>query len=255
MPPPSTAHATVRLLGNKNMNNWLSFFSIIAVQGVALFVIEWHERSFSRNDRHAHSIKSALVASLLGGVAFGIFFDVILGGRLGFFNYYLDAHVFQILNALFSYGIAIFTALQFSPRPVSAHDSTTLKAVIPLVALFVVVIVLYLITPNPIAFMFVVGGTIVVGGELFECYFFGTLGPFLEALSGRIMRVFRNWLTVISIGVTYEAANAIFPVWLWTFNGTEATAFNELLIIVFGYPVLFHAARLIGLAALKLIED
>jgi hypothetical protein len=193
------------------MNYWISFGVIILVQGLVLLAVEWIERSFNSRDRHDHTVREALLAAPIGALALGLMFDQLVGRNLMFFQYHLQSTIFAVTNATLSYGIAVATALQFSPKPIPADPNGLRQACTILLLLCAAGIGAAMWLPSALTSAWAIGGIIVTAGELMELSLFRTLGPFLEMLYGNFVRPFRNWITAVSVGAIYELSNYFFP--------------------------------------------
>jgi hypothetical protein len=236
------------------MNHWVAFAGIIAAQSACLVLVERLQRASSQDRRHEHKLWEALVAGLVGGLALGIVFDQLIGQELGFFQYYLQTPLFRIANAALSYGLAVATALQLSPRPISVDGKTATRGFAVLFLACVVGTASAAWLPNPYIRAAAVGAIVIAAGEALEFCAFRQAGPFVEAMSGCFRRALKNWFGAILVGSIYELANAAFPVWRWSFEGAPASFPTELTIVAFGYVVLLHASRVVGLVALGFIH-
>ena len=242
-------------MNEQDIANWTSFFLLITIQAFVLALVEYEERFLNSGDRHQHTLLEALIAGLLGGLALGLIFDEIVGRQFNFFHYYIGSIYFQILNGGLSYGLAIATALQFSPKPRRAIDGLLAPNTAILFAITAGVFVFSLREPTDLTTAIAVGWIIVLAGELFELLIFRTNGPVLEALSGHVRRPIRNWTITVFVGCAYETANRFEPVWQWWFAKGSTAIWYELAVVTFGYVVLLHACRIIGFTALAAFKS
>jgi hypothetical protein len=236
------------------MEHWISFAIVVVIQAAVLFLVELNEHTFNRGDRREQNIYSLALVSVTAGIAVGFLFDWLVGHGLSLFQYHLHSPIFTIANGGLSYGFAIATALRFAPSPVVAQRSSIAIGELLLGTICIGLLALATWRPDPMALAWAAGGILIFSGEVFEKHAFGTKGPFLEALSGHIRRPFRNWLTAVFVGCSYEIANFYFPVWTWWFEGSNNALAYELFIIAFGYVVLLHVCRTIGLIGLSLVR-
>jgi len=236
------------------MNHWVAFAGIIAAQGVVLALVERLGRALRPNQRYEHKSWEVLAAGLIGGLALGLAFDQLIGQRFGFFQYYLESPWFRIANATLSYGLAVATALQLSPKPTPVDSERAARSLGVLLLACATCIGAATFLPNPFIFAGAVGGTIIAIGEVLELWVLGNAGPVVEAISGYYSRALGNWIAVVLVGSVYELANTAFPVWRWSIESSPPSFLTELTIVVFGYVVLLHASRTIGLVVLRLVR-
>lgn len=236
------------------MHHWISFIFLVAVQVVALIVVELKENLLNWQDRNRNRFWQAVSAGVISGIVFGIVFDELVGRRLQIFQYYIHSSAFIIINGALSYGLAVATALRFSPKPISAQHLPLRPGLAILGSTCIVFLGVFLLLPSPLTLAAAVGCIVIAAGEVFEIFAFGTVGPALEVTSGSLRHVAHNWGTAILVGCIYELGNYAFPVWRWWFFGSPATLWFELIIVVLGYVVLFHFSRIIGLTSLILIR-
>ena len=239
---------------NTAMNHWIDFLVLITVQGLMLIAVEYEERTLNSKDRNEHSLIEALSAGVLGGLALGPAVDKLIGRDLAFFQYYLHSTPFTILNGSLSYGLAIATALQFSPKPRLAKGGLFAWNVGALFAICVAFVLLFIFLPNLFTTAVAAGFVVLLTGEIIEICAFGTNGPVLEALSGDISRPVRNWIVAVLVGCVYEIVNFHNPVWRWWFADTSMAVWYEITVVAFGYVVLFHVGRIVGLSIIALLR-
>jgi hypothetical protein len=236
------------------MNHWVAFAGIIAAQSVCLVLVERIERALGQDQRHEHKLWQALIAGIIGGLALGVVFDRLIGQEFGFFQYYLHSSLFQIANAALSYGLAVATALRLSPRPISVDLKTAARGFVVLFLACAVCAAAAAWLPNPYTLAAETGTIIITVGELLEFCALREAGPFVEAISGFLRRALKNWFGAMLVGGVYELANAVFPVWRWSFEGSPASFATELTIVVLGYVILLHASRIVGLFCLAFVR-
>jgi hypothetical protein len=236
------------------MNYWLSFFALISAQLMALLLLELEEKKTNAGDRFAHSFGEALASGAISGLVLGLAFDEFVGRNFDFFHYYIRSPLFTAANGALSYGLAIATALRFSPVPLRAESASALRGIGLLVFISGLFLASAIYLSSKLLVACTVGSLLILGGEIFEVLVFRTFGPLLEATTGHFLRPARNWLVVIILGCTYELVNFFFPVWRWWFTGTHAAAWDEFVLIFFGYTVLFHVSRIVGLTCLAMIR-
>lgn len=234
------------------MHHWISFMFLVGVQIVALIVVELKEHLLNRQDRDPHRFWQAVSAGVISGVVFGVIFDELIGRGLQVFQYYIHSPTFIVVNGALSYGLAVATALRFSPKPISAKHLPLRRGLTILALTCVVFLGVFVLLPSPLTLAAAVGCIVITAGEVFEIYAFGTIGPILEVASGSLRHMAHNWGTAVLVGCIYELGNYAFPVWRWWFVGSPATLWFELAIVVLGYLVLFHFSRIIGLTSLML---
>jgi hypothetical protein len=236
------------------MDHWISFMSLIGVQIVALLIVELKEHLLNHQDRYPHRLWQAVLAGVTSGVIFGVVFDELIGSKLQIFQYYIHSLAFNVLNGALSYGLAIATALRFSPKPISAQHLPVCRGFTILALTCIVFLGVFLWLPSPLTLAAAVGCIVIAADEAFEIYVFGTIGPILEVATGSLRHMTHNWGTAILVGCIYEVGNYAFPVWRWWFAGNAEALWFELVIVVLGYLVLFHFSRIIGLLSLILVR-
>src|SRR5262245_19267529 len=105
------------------MSYWFSFFVLIVTQLVALLLLEIEEAKLNARDRYAHSFGEAIASGVISGLILGFIFDEFVGRNLEFFQYYIQSPLFSVPNGALSYGLAIATALRFTPAPLRAEKA------------------------------------------------------------------------------------------------------------------------------------
>jgi hypothetical protein len=236
------------------MNNWFAFVIVILAQTATLFVVESVWRARPHADLHDHSLLQALKAGALGGIPFGILFDSICGRYLGIFQYELSGMTFFITNAIISYGLAIATALRLSYATSINTVAVPMDKNKFLLYLFGVSVLMLFSPPATIMKTFLIGLMVMIIGEALERIIFGTAGPVSEVLMGRFKRPAISWISVVFVGLCYELANYFAPVWHWGQIGLTSQFAKTAIIIIFGYVVLMHASRIVGLISLYAID-
>jgi len=236
------------------MSHWISFASVVGVQFLALVIVEFKERALHRDDRDSHSIWQAAAAGVASGLVLGIVFDELIGRGFQLFEYYIHSPTFIILNGALSYGLAVATALRFSPRPIRIQPLPLRRGLVVLGSTSMVFLGLALWLPGPLTLAAAIGCIVIAADEATEVCALGTVGPILEIASGSLRHVAHNWTTAALVGCIYEIGNYFFPVWRWWFTGDPATPWFELTIVVFGYVVLFHFCRMVGFVSLALMR-
>jgi hypothetical protein len=236
------------------MHHWISFMFIIGVQLFALALVELKERLLNPNDRDSHPFWQAVAAGVMSGVALGIGFDELIGRKLQLFQYYIHTPGFMVANGALSYGLAVVTALRFSPKPIRAQHLPLRRGFGVLGLTCIATLGFFLLFPDPLTLAGVAGCIVITADEIFETCAFGTAGPILEVASGSLRHLAHNWITAVLVGCIYELGNYFFPVWRWWFTGNPAAIWYELAIVVLGYLVLFHFSRIVGFVTLMLVR-
>jgi len=227
---------------------------VIGVQIVVLIFVEVKERFRNSKDRDSHRFWEAVAAGVISGVVLGIVFDELIGRKLQLFQYYIHSPAFIVVNGALSYGLAVATALRFSPTPIRAQRLPLRRGFAVLGLTSIVFLGLFLLLPSPLTLAAAVGCIVIVADEIIEVYAFGTIGPILEVASGSLRHIAHNWITAVLVGCIYELGNYFFPVWRWWFTGDSTTLWFELAIVMLGYVVLFHFSRIVGFISLVLVR-
>ena len=107
------------------------------------------------------------------------------------------------------------------------------------------VVVLAAFATWPILRVFSAGGAILAAGEI-AALWLDRRGPIVALFLGQPAYLVRLWIWSAAIGLVYETANHVFPVWVWGLLETHSLPTTELLIVGFGYVVLFHPWYSVG---------
>lgn len=222
---------SIDLQGHQN------FVAVIAIQFLWFAFITLTRGSLSAAPRR-------LVIGALVGLPVGLVFDVAIGWAGSIFHYAgLELKgSFLLLNSLLSYGLAIATVLTMNvggmPPYVGRHRRLALAvACLALVVLSLPLLLIPVDARSPMEAMLLIGASVLAVSEV-VALLSGRTGYLLQFAEGRWKPALRIWLFAIATGVVYEITNHFFPLWVWA-NQSPTPIVNMLLIVVFGYFVLF----------------
>jgi hypothetical protein len=214
---------------------WWNFAVVIGVQFLTFFLFHRFVRTPLR------SAVRILCISAIAGVPFGVFFDIYTGSNLGFFNYLIGQnYVFVGLNAIFSYGLAIGTAAAFKgvffTQPLRLpHYVVTVSGIILILGAAT-----FIHSDASLLSRMFGTGTIIVALIEVGASWFNHSGPVLKIADKSPAPLALLWSQSVIVGLIYELANYLFPVWHWALSNTENPMISECVIIGFGYAVLFY---------------
>lgn len=211
-----------------------NFVLVVGAQLLWFLVVALRYRSLSRAPAHL-----ALGAAI--GIPVGAVFDVAIGKFHAIFHYAgLEMQgPFVLVNAIFSYGLAIATVLARGVEPMPRFRGRRRRmALLAASFLFVLVVWLPLDRWPPIAAMFLAGAIILAFAES-VCLAMGRKGALALFVEGRWSPAATIWAFSVVTGLVYELANYFFPLWIWI-NQAPTPAGNLALIVAFGYFVLFY---------------
>lgn len=214
---------------------WTNFIGLVLVQ-LAVFVVAslWWRVAW-------RALSETLWRSAALGLPLGLIFDFLIG-RFGFvFTYepFFPAWMFYLLNGLISYGLAVAT-LSLIPEklpPVSSRKN--LQYTLPIAALCLVLMLRPFILPD-LAALFVRGALVLAVAES-AAIWRGIEGPLTLAVKRRWSPLVRLWVFSVILGLVYETANAVFPVWRWRPLDGISYRIHETIMILAGYFVLAYA--------------
>ena len=150
------------------------------------------------------------------GIPIGLIYDALLGlyGQIFAYPDVSNVPVFLLLNSFFSYGSALCTAWLL-PCTSARHPANRARIIGSLVLLLLIVTAAWLYAgASSLVRVFLVGTLIIVAAEL-TALARGHLGPVFAITKGT-MAPFACLMTwSIVIGVIYEGANFLFPLWQW----------------------------------------
>jgi hypothetical protein len=214
---------------------YLHLAAIVSVQIAALFGLQWALGTSSR-------ISGKFLQLALLGTGLGLVFERLMGAVWSIFQYpdVTQTVAFLLLNSVFSYGTALFTAWLL-PCSISTHGSTKLRvaAAVSMAALIGIFVLLGPINSSQPVRVFVVGALTVTAVEL-SALIMGRVGPVLAITRRQFspLACLATWS--VAIGAIYEAANYLFPLWRWNLGPDIPDLTAETLVITFGYFVLIH---------------
>jgi hypothetical protein len=214
---------------------YLHLAAIVLVQLAALLGLQWAMGASSR-------ISGKFLRLALLGTCLGLVFERLMGAVWNIFQYpeVTQTVAFLLLNSVFSYGTALFTAWLL-PCSMPTHDSTRLRvaAAVFLTALVGIFAWLDPTISSQLVRVFVVGALTVTAVEL-SAAVLGRVGPLLAMTRGQFspLACLATWS--LAIGAIYEAANYVFPLWRWNLGPDIPDWTAEILVITFGYFVLIH---------------
>lgn len=214
---------------------YLHFVAIIFVQFAWFGLVGYVSGTASAMPRN-------FIAGAAAGIPLGVIFDLPIG-QLGNIFHYVGVEyngTFLLLNAVFSYGVAIATALSLSPGrdEMSAGKVSSRMALLAGALLLATFLLLLVQVWSSLTSMFIIGGTVLVLTEL-AYLLAGRKFYISQFIRGNPRPVLRVYVFSVSTGIVYEGANLLFPLWTWV-NGQGGQALNLLLIVGLGYFVLFY---------------
>lgn len=227
------------------MDPWICFSVIVTVQIIIFFILALLRQQSAR------SIIHCLLFGAIVGSAIGFVFDIAVGSLQDVFVYYIPQTIgFTLVNGVLSYGTAMATASVF---PVDLQSiRTSLISHLKVRDTFAVILLLVLSTillvyrmPSAVLRIFVVGCVIIAIGE-FVALLYKRLGPIFQALGGDYRAIASLWLFSVVVGLAYELTNHFFPVWVWVSLSGLPQPYSDVLIVGFGYVVLFHPMLVIA---------
>lgn len=185
-------------------------------------------------------VKSLKMGAAIG-IPLGFAFDLIIGDHRQVFTYVLPPTlIFLLANSILSYGLAIATIVVIrQDKDAQRKDKRFGVGSLLIISAIGIAIILRNIDAHLILAMFMIGAVVILGGEG-ASLFLGKTGPLLEALHGNWGEIARLWLASISLGIIYETANTIWPVWRWGAATLLPMPWWSITLILFGYFVLFH---------------
>jgi hypothetical protein len=214
---------------------YLHLAAIVCVQLAALLGLQWARGASNR-------IGGRLLRLALLGTCMGVVFERLMGAVWNIFLYpdVPQTVAFLLLNSAFSYGTALITAWLL-PCAMATHGSKRLRllAAAGLAALVGIFVVLGLADTPQLVRVFVVGALTVTAAEL-SAAILGHVGPLLAITRRQFSPLACLALCSIVIGLIYEAANFLFPLWRWNLGPDIPDWAAETLVIAFGYFVLIH---------------
>jgi hypothetical protein len=214
-------------------HGYANFAAVIAVQLMWLTSVTLAQGAMSALPRR-------LALGAIAGLPLGIVFDVIIGNAASVFHYSgmeLEGS-FLLLNSVLSYGLAVATVLTVNAR--GLPRSTGRRPWFVLAGAGVATAIgffLLLQGRSPMVTMFLVGTLVLIASEG-AAHAMGRQGYVQQLASGRWRPIARIWVFSVATGAVYELANHFFPLWVWA-NKSPTLAGNMLLIVAFGYFVLF----------------
>lgn len=218
---------------------WEHFGIVVAVE-FAGFVLA----ALARRARPAEALR-ILATSAVVGIPLGFCFDFIIGGRLAVFGYEPLTHgwIFLLANDALSYGIALATIwlvpLTFREVRVSGARRFAAGAAMALAFLLLV----FAAARGSLGSLVLSGAAVLLLTEAVASLS-GYSGVLEDSLRGHRSPLLRIWLASIALGLLYETANALFPIWRWHALLGWAPVPKEALIILFGYFVLAYPMAL-----------
>lgn len=222
-----------------------NFLIIIFVQFVIFITFYFSKK------RTITSLFKILRLSALFGLLIGLLFDVVLG-NLGVYTYISStpqtvlmpwglSGVQLLINGLVSFGLAVATAYCIMPKARVFGDEVQKKKIIQMGYLVVLVSLLIMtVSTSDLWTLFACGTFIVTVGELILMR---------QSRAGLFLSVFLNhnyffflqiWFQIIVVGFFCEVVNWIYPFWVWLPRSLYSHFGIEILIVLFGYMVLFH---------------
>lgn len=214
---------------------WTNFIGLVSLQ-LAMFVAAslWWGVAW-------RSVSGTLWRSAALGLPLGLIFDVVIGRFSFVFTYepFVPTWMFYLLNGLFSYGLAVAT-VSLIPEKLPQHSSRkNLQYTLPITALCLILMLRPFMLPDLVA-LFVRGALVLAIAES-AAIWCRIQGPFTLAAKGHLSPLVRLWVFSVILGLVYETANAVFPVWRWRPLDGISYLFHETIMILAGYFVLAYA--------------
>ncbi|HPA52418.1 MAG TPA: hypothetical protein PLP50_12545 [Thermoanaerobaculia bacterium] len=227
--------------GSRTAPDVIAFLAVVAVQSVAWAVVGYLSQAPRRE------IVGALVAGASVGVPLGLGFDLVIGAERHVFGYRLPlTPAFLVANGALSYGLAIATVIHLWRPAASGPPKRSRPAGLLAVSLAGGLVAMVLVAdPGLLAAVFLIGGAVVLAGEGLSLLL-GREGPFAAVAAGRFRPAARLWLSSVALGVVYEAANALWPVWAWGAAALMPKPWWSVILVGCGYVVLFHPMWLLA---------
>jgi hypothetical protein len=217
------------------MAAWFNFLGIVGGQLVILLALAY---VWNVGMRMTYTV---LWRSMLLGLPLGFLYDLLIGRtQLVFFYSGVPAGwLFLALNGALSYGFAIATA-RLMPITLPRLHKRDIRMTGVLLCMIAIALLFLpaLFARHPLAVMFVTGTIVILCSEG-VALLSGYSGPLYSLLQRNARPVMQLWLASVGIGALYEILNALFPLWHWQTGGSLPHWGVELLIVLFGYFVLF----------------
>lgn len=215
------------------LGGYQNFAAIIVVQLLWFLLVALRSGTLPAVPRH-------LAIGAIAGLPLGAVFDVAIG-KFGNVFHYAGLELsgpFVLLNAILSYGIAVATVLSIGGTKMPPYEGRRRRpAMIAASVMLAVAIWLPIESLTPITTMFLLGALVLVFSEALSIAA-ASRGYLYQLIFGSARPMVRIWVFSVSTGLVYEVANYLFPLWVWI-NRTPTPSGNFLLIVIFGYFVLF----------------
>jgi hypothetical protein len=217
---------------------WADFSGFVIVQAVVFVALAGWQRKSLR------AITRILLPSLICGLPIGFAFDLLIGRARDVFAYDIaPSWLFFAVNGFFSYGLALATAALFPPAVVRTR-APRWRRVAVIAGLALAGAIAAALFPATALARMVAAGCLVVGAGEVAAALARRSGPLGTLLAADAVPFLRFWRWSASLGLIYEVANAVLPVWRWSLSATLPLWTSELFIVAFGYFVLFHPLAL-----------
>ena len=213
---------------------WTDFWSFVLVQGAIFLALAWWR------GKSARETAAILAPSLIAGLPIGFGFDLLIGRARDVFAYYIEpSWLFFAVNGFFSYGLALATAALFPPVVLPTRAKRARRIAI-LAGIALAGTASATLFPKVTLARMVAAGWLVLGAGEALVALGRRSGPLGALLAADAVPFLRFWRWSASLGLAYEIANAVLPVWRWALSDTLPAWASELFIVAFGYFVLFH---------------
>ena len=190
------------------------------------------------------------------GLLYGIVLDILLG-MAGIFAYLpagpqsmpveaINLPVFLlILNAFVSYGLAVATTALIADFVVRKDLTSKFSNYILATVFLIGMMGIFFSTPTSFPMMTSCGVVLIASGEILLT-FSKKCGPLTLLLSeNSTLSFLKLWIFSVIVGACYEIANFFFPFWMWLPSAEIPEFWIRILVILFGYFVLFHSIAVI----------
>lgn len=214
---------------------WTNFIGLVLVQ-LAVFLVAslWWGVAW-------RAMSETLWRSAALGLPLGLIFDFLIG-RFGFvFTYepFFPAWMFYLLNGLISYGLAVATLSLIPEKLPRVSSRKNLLYTLPIAALCLILMLRRFMFSDLVA-LFVRGALVLAIAES-AAISRRIEGPLTLAVKKQLSPLVRLWVFSVILGLVYETANAVFPVWRWRPLGGISYLIHETIMILAGYFVLAYA--------------
>lgn len=214
---------------------WTNFIGLALVQ-LAMFVVAslWWGVSW-------RSMSGTLWRSAALGLPLGLIFDFVIGRFSFVFTYepFFPTWMFYLLNGLISYGLAVATVSLIPEELPRISSRKNLQYTLPIAALCLILLLRPFMLPDIVA-LFIRGALVLAIAES-AAIWRRVEAPLTLAVKNHLSPLLRLWVFSVILGLVYEIANAVFPVWRWRPLNGISYLIHETVMVLAGYFVLAYA--------------